>query len=308
MKAYKILKSLHDGYSIFKKALVHFSGNRPIEHAGTTAYFAIFSMAPVLIIIISVFGFFAGDEAIREKLFQELNVLLGHESARVLKNAIGNYNLAEKSTLGTIIGGTFFLVSATALFSAMQKSINYIWRIRVKSNLKMGALNLLKTRALSFGVILCLGFVLLISLLVDATIAFLRDFLAKQFDADFVVVAQGFNIIVSLAIVAGVFALIYRFLPDLRVKWSASWFGAIFTAVLFAIGKFLIGLFIGNSNLDVLYGAASSFVVILVWIFFVSLIFYFGVELTFQYSKYHNHDNSPAVYAVPFEINKIKEE
>lgn len=298
----KIKHRLIDYFKIFKKSISHFGENRPVEHAGTTAYFAIFSMAPILIIIVSVFGFITGDEVIRQKLFEEINQLLGDESTRVLKNAIENYEISENSTLGSIFGGVFFLVSATTLFSAMQNSINYIWRIKVKSKLKWGVINLLKTRFLSFGVILCLGFVIIVSLIADTTIAFLKDFLAEQFTPDFIILTEALNIVLSLAIITAVFALIYRFLPDLEVRWSASWFGAIFTSVLFALGKIGIGAFIGNSNLGVVYGAASSFVIILVWIFFVSIIFYFGVELTYQFSKYFNHNNKPVKFAVPFII------
>jgi membrane protein len=298
----KIKHRFIDYFKIFKKSIGHFGENRPVEHAGTTAYFAIFSMAPILIIIVSVFGYFAGDEVIRQKLFEEIGLLLGDESTKVLRNAIENYDITEKSTLGSIVGFTFFIVSATTLFSAMQNSINYIWRVTVKSKIKWGVINLLKTRLLSFGVILSLGFVLLVSLVIDATIAFLKDFLSEKFSPDFVIVAQVANIAISLAIVAAVFALIYRFLPDLSVKWSASWFGAIFTSVLFAIGKIVIGAIIGNSNLGVVYGAASSFAIILVWIFFVSVIFYFGVELTYQFSKYFEHKNKPAKFARKFKI------
>jgi len=302
MDSKKITYRIVDYFKIFKKAVRHIGENRPVEHAGTTAYFAIFSMAPILIIIVSVFGYFAGDEVISQKLFEELGRLVGEESTRVLKNAIENYNITEKSTLGTIFGATFFLVSATTLFSAMQNSINYIWRIKVKSKLKWGVFNLLKTRLLSFGVILCLGFVVLVSLVADATIAFLKDFLAEQFTADFIILAEILNVTLSLAIIAAIFAFIYKYLPDLQVKWSASWYGAIFTSVLFALGKIGIGAFIGNSNLGVVYGAASSFVIILVWIFFVSIIFYFGVELTYQFSRYYKHDNKPVKFAIPFKI------
>lgn len=302
MVSKKLKHRLIDYFKIFKKSVVHFGENRPVEHAGTTAYFAIFSMAPILIIIVSVFGYFTGDEVIRQKLFAELGQLIGDESTRVLRNAIENYDITEKSTIGSVLGATFFLVSATTLFSAMQNSINYIWRIKVKSKLKWGVFNLLKSRLLSFGVILSLGFVLIVSLVVDASIAYLKDFFSNEFSPDFVLLAQFLNITVSLAIIAGVFTLIYRFLPDINVHWSASWYGAIITSLLFALGKIAIGIFIGNTNLGVVYGAASSFVVILVWIFFVSVIFYFGVELTYQFSIYYNHKNSPAKFSQKFII------
>ena len=301
----KFKKGIKDTLKIFKKSVSNFGSNRPVEHAGTTAYFAIFSLAPMLIIIVSVFGYFAGDVMIRDKLFEELSVILGDESVRVLRNAIDNYNITEKSGIGTIIGVTFFLISASALFTAVQNSINFIWRVQVKSKLRMSLLGLLKTRVLSFAVILVLGLVLIISLILDASVKFLKDILSMYLENDLVAFADTINFLASLIIISAVFALIYKYLPDIGVNWSASWFAAIITAVLFSVGKLAIGLAIGNSNLGAVYGAAGSFVVILVWIFFVSIIFYFGVELSRQFSLYYNHKNVPAKYAYPFKINQI---
>lgn len=305
MSKEKIKRAFVNSFKILKASVINFSSENPAQLAGTTAYFAMFSMAPILLIIISVFGYFAGDDIIREKLFNEIATLLGQNSTQLLRNAIENYNISNGSFIGSVIGIIFFIISATGLFSVMQNSINYIWRIKARSNIKMGILNLLKKRVLSFGVILCLGFVLLISLVIDASIAFLKDFLATQINPDFVLVAQVINIAVSLAIITIVFALIYHFLPDLNVHWSASWFGASFTSVLFVLGKMGIGVFVNNSNLGVIYGAAGSFAVILVWIFFVSIIFYFGVELTSQYSKFYKHENKPMKFAVPFHVKIV---
>lgn len=305
MEKTEIVKSLTNSFKILRKTVAHFGENRPVDLAATTAYFAIFSIAPIIIIIIAVFGYFAGDQLISDKLFNELDVLMGQESSRLLKEAIENYNISEKSGIATVVGIGIFLFSATTLFSILQKSINYIWRVDVKSNIKMNLLNLLKTRVFSFGVILSLGFVLLVSLLLDAGIAFLKDFLASQISSQFVVLAQVANFVLSFGIIAVVFAIIFKFLPDVDVKWSASWFASIFTSLLFTLGKFLIGIIIGNSKLGAVYGAASSFVVILLWIFYVSMIFYFGVEITHQFSKFHNHINKPKKYAVPFEIHTL---
>ncbi len=306
MTKIKIKKAVVDSVKIFKKSISNFGANRPVELAGTTAYFAIFSLAPILIIIVSVFGYFAGDMVIREKLFEELNVILGNESVRVLKNAIDNYDITEKSGIGTVIGVTFFLISASALFTAMQNSINFIWRVQVKSNLKMSALGLLKTRLLSFGVILILGLVIVVSLIIDASITFLKEILSMYIDYDLVMLVQTMNFVVSLTVISAVSALIYKYLPDIMVKWSASWFAAVITAILFAIGKLAIGAAIGQSNLGAVYGAAGSFVVILIWIFFVSIIFYFGVELSRQFSLYYNHNNNPASFAYVFKIHQAK--
>ena len=289
---------------ILKKSLLNFGTNRPVQLAGTTAFFAIFSVAPILIIIISVFGFFTSDTVIRQKLFTELNVLIGPDSSQLLKNAISNYQIAQKSGIGAIIGVFIFLFSATTLFSILQNSINFIWRIQAKTNIKMGLLNLVKTRILSFGVILSLGFVLLVSLIVDASVAFLKDFLSTYLSSELIFIAQITNFVLSFGIITTIFALIYRFLPDVKVRWNASWFAAVFSSLLFTGGKFLIGYIIGNSKLGVVYGAASSFVVILVWIYYASIIFYFGVEISHQFSRYYNHNNKPLKFAVPFSINK----
>jgi membrane protein len=300
----KFKNALVNSFKIFKASVSNFGSDRPIQLASTTAYFAIFSMTPIILIIISVFGYFTGDDIIREKLFNEIAVLLGHDSTLVLRKATENYNISGGSFIG-ILGILFFLIAATALFSIMQNSINHIWRIKAKANFKMGILSFLKKRVLSFGVILCLGFILLISLLIDASIAFLKDLLATQFNHNFVLSAQLINVAASLIIITVVFALIYRFLPDVHIHWSASWFGAVFTSVLFALGKIGIGAIIVNINFGAFYGAVGSFSAILVWIFFVSIIFYFGVELTSQYSKFYNHENKPMKYAVPFRIDKV---
>lgn len=289
-------------FKIVVESAKSFFADGPMDLASTTAYFAIFSIAPILIIIISTFGYLAGDSTIRVKLFNELNTLLGQESTAVLQNAIENYQISEKSLIGTIIGIAFFLFSATTLFSTMQSSINFLWRVKVKSNIKMNVFKLVRDRVLSFGVILSLGFILLVSLVIDAVIGYFREFLTVYFSEQFVVLAQIVNIFISLAIISSVFAVIYHFLPDVRVRWNASWFGGIVTAVLFTAGKYIIGIVIGSTQLGAVYGAASSFIGILLWVYYASLIFYFGVELTRQFSLFFKHDNKPLNYAVPFKI------
>jgi membrane protein len=306
MKKNKIKTIFVDIYRIFKQSFKNFGTNRPIQMAGTTAYFAIFSMAPVLIIIIAVIGYITGKSTIREKLFDEIEVILGSDSAMFLQEAINNYRVIENSTLGTIFGIIVFTISATALFTQLQNSINFIWRVKVKNSLKISVINLLRTRLFSFIVILGLGLLFLVSLIVDASINILKDFLISSFSPHFIYLVQTINLVLSLSIVAVVTAFIYRFLPDVHVNWSASWFGAAFTSIFFAIGRLLIGIVLRNSEMGIVYGAAGSFIMILIWIFFVSIIFYFGVELTHQFSRYHAHNNLPRNYAGTFEIHSVE--
>jgi len=303
MNSKRVKKGLGNAWTIFRKAAVDFMDNRPFELAGTTAYFAIFSSVPILIIIISVFGYLAGRSTIRDKLFDELSVLIGPDSTGLLQDAISNYRIAENSGIGSIIGIVLFLFFATTLFSVMQDSIDFIWRVKVRSNIKMNIQKILVDRLLSFGVILSIGFVLLISLVVDTGITFLRDFLINYFSPRFLVVARMINHSLTLGIIMTSFALIFHFLPDVKVRWNACWFGAFFTAILFILGKIGIGMLVGTSNLGVVYGAASSIVVLLMWVYYSSLIFYFGVQLSYEYSRFHNHTNQPKSYARPFRIH-----
>jgi len=294
-------------WKILKESLSHFMRNNPLQMAGNTSFLAIFSLAPILIIIISVFGFIVGDDTIKYKIFNELDKLIGPGSSQTLEQIIENYKITQESTVGTILGIVFFLVSATTLFSALQDSINFIWRVKVKSNLKMGLLKVLKDRLFSFGIIFSMGFILLMSLIFDVLITTLRDIIASYFSPDFVFLAQMTNMAIAIVITAGVLLLIYRFLPDIQVKWSASIYGALLTSIFITGGKFLIGLILSNSKLGMVYGAASSFIGILIWIYYTSLIFYFGVELSKQYSVFYKHDNKSLDFAVPFEISKVNE-
>lgn len=297
-----------DTGKIWKETVMNFMSSNPFQLAGYTAYIATFSIAPILILIIAVFGYVIGDDVVRYKLFNELDVLIGHDSVDLLERAIDNYQISEKKGIGTIVGIVLFLVSATTLFGIIQKSINEIWHIKVKGSIKTSIIKLLRDRVMSFGVILSLGFLLLISLVVDASIAFLKDILIRYLSPDFIVIAQFINIILSLGIVSVIFTLIYRYLPDIKVYWSAAWFAGNFTSILFSIGKILIGLIIGGNNMGAVYGAVSAFIAILGWIYYASLIFYLGVELSRRYSLYHNHENTPSHFAVQFKITTIEDE
>lgn len=298
--------NIKDGLKILKQAFLHFNTNNPVGMAGTTAFFTIFSIAPMLIIIISVFGFFANDVAIRVKLFNELNDLVGKESSHLLQAAINNYQIIEKSGIGAIIGVVTFLFSATTLFSIIQNSINYIWRIRVKSKIKLNMLKIMRDRLFSFGMILSLGLVLLISLLIEASVSLLRDYLSQYFNPEFLISLNITRVILSLLLTTTVFAFIFRFLPDVTVRWKASWFGASVSTLLFFLGKYLIGFIIGSSQLGIIYGAASSLIILLLWVYYVSLIFYFGVEICYHYSSFFGHSQKPLNFAEPFKIEKAE--
>lgn len=298
-----MIKALKNGLTLITRSARKYKKDDPVRLAGTTAYFTVFALAPIIIIIVSVTGFLIGEEKIQEKVFTELNRLLGDQGTQYIRNLVVNYHTTEKSITGTIVGFVVFIFTSTTFFKVMQNSLNYIWRIRVKPS--SGFLKSLRDRALSFGLILSLGFILLVSLFIDAAISFFRDYMEKILPDLTVILIEIGHYIVSVGITMVIFAVIYKFLPDARIRWEITWAGALMTALLFSVGKLIIGLAIGNSNIGIMYGAAGSLVLILIWVFYSAIIFYFGAEMTQQYAEMHGHRILPKDYAVEIEISEV---
>ena len=286
-------------------AIRKFGRDDPVRLAGTTAYFVIFSVAPILIIITAVLGFVIDEGAVSDRLYEELDALVGAEGGAVIRNLVRNFQETERGRTGTIIGVGVFIFAATTFFGVLQRNLNFIWRVRSKP--KNNLLKMLRDRLLSFGLILSLGFILLVSLLIDAALAFLRDILTR-FIADYALfLIEPINFVVSFGIVTLIFALIFKFLPDVKIRWSVTWVGALITAALFTIGKYLIGFALARTNYDVMYGAAGSIVMLIVWVFYSSMILYFGAEVTEQYALYFEHDIEPQNHAVRIRITDVME-
>ena len=292
-------------FKIIKRAAAKYKKDDPIKLAGTTAYFTVFAVAPIVIIITSVTGLLLGQEEIQSKLFSELDTLIGADGTEYVKSIVQNYQDRDKGIAGTIIGVVIFLITSTTFFTILQNSLNFVWRIRSKP--KNNLVKTLKDRLLSFGLVLSLGFIMLVSLLIDAIMGFVRDFLKDIFEDITILLMEAADFILSFGIVWLIFAIIYKYLPDAKIKWKVTWTGAFITTVLFVIGKFLIGLFIGNTNIGVMYGAAGSLVIILLWVFYSSMIFFFGAEITHEYAKMYDKEIVPNEYAVEIEINEVKE-
>ena len=289
---------------ILKNSFIKYRKDDPIRLAGTTAYFTIFAIAPILIIIISVLGVVFEEQTISNKIYNELNILVGNQGTDFIKSIIQNFRKTERDLIGTIIGVVIFLIASTTFFNVLQNSLNFIWRVRAKP--KNNFFKTVKDRVLSFGMILSMGFILLVSLVIDAALSFLKDFLNNYIENYTFLFIRSINFILSFGILTFIFALIYKFLPDTKIKWRVTWVGAIITAVLFTIGKYLIGLVLGASNINVMYGAAGSVVAFVLWVFYSSIILFYGAEITQQYAEYYNFDIKPKSYAVQIEINEVK--
>ncbi len=287
---------------IVVRALKQYQKDDPIKLAGTTAFFTIFAIAPIFIIITSLLGIILEEDEITRRILDEIESLIGGEGAEFVETIVENFRGTERNIPGTIIGLAVFLIASTTFFTILQNSLNFIWRIRAKP--RSNLLKALKDRLLSFGLILSIGFILLVLLIVDAALAFFADFLTEYIDEYAIVLIRILSIIVSFGVLTLIFALIYKYLPDTKIKWKVTWIGAIITAALFVVGRYVIGLALGMADIGVMYGAAGSVVIFLLWVFYSSIILFFGAEITRQYASYFDYDIKPKDYAVRIEISE----
>ena len=245
---------------------------------GTVCAWAI---APLLLIVISIAGLVFGDEAARGEIVGQLQGLMGTEAAKAVEGLISSVSQPSKGIVSTLIGIVVLLVGATTVFGELQNSLDRIWRAPARTG--SGLWQLLRARVLSFGLILGVGFLLIASLVVSAALSALGKWWAPLFGG-WEVLAQFVNIAVSFGVVTAIFAMIYKIMPRVNVAWHDVWIGAAVTALLFTIGKFLIGLYIGKSSVASGFGAAGSLVVLLVWVYYSAQIFLMGAEFTWVYA------------------------
>jgi membrane protein len=249
------------------------------------AFYTLFSLAPLLLIVISVAGLVFGEQAARGEIMAQLSGLVGPQSARTVESILEELNRPGSGVTGTLVGVLVLLVGATTVFGELRDAMDRIWRAPAPPP-GGGLLNLLKTRLLSLGLVLGIGFLLMVSLVVSAALAALSKWWAPWF-GDVAVLAHLLDWIVSFGLIASIFAMIYKWVPRVRLAWRDVWIGATVTALLFIIGKTLIGLYIGRSGVASPFGAAASVVVLLLWVYFSAQIFLLGVELTWVYAQRH---------------------
>ncbi len=294
-------------WEVLKNSFNGFSEHNITKLSASLAYYTVFSLGPLLIMIIFLCGIFFGREAVEGTIYGQIEGFVGHDAALQLQSIIKNAAVG-KGTMAAIIGGITLLIGATTIFADIQDSINSIWGLKVKP--KAGWFKLVKTRLLSFGVIGSLGFLLLVSLGVTALIEALTNRLKAHFPDVTVVLFYILNLVITFAVITSLFAVIFKVLPDAKVKLRDVIAGAIATAILFMLGKFAISFYISKSAVGSTYGAAGSLVVLLVWIYYSSIILYFGAGFTKAYAiKYGGeiHPNQYAVIAQTVEVEQGKQ-
>lgn len=246
------------------------------------SYYTIFSLAPLLLIVISVAGLFFGADAVRGELFGQLRGLMGDDAAKAIEAILTTVSKPSESITAALIGVVVLLIGATAVFGELQDALDRIWRAPV-ADTSNSLWRLLRTRLLSFGMILGIAFLLMVSLVLGAVMAALGKWWGGLF-IGWEILAQIVNLLVGFALTTTVFAMIYKLMPRVTVRWEDVWFGAIVTSLLFTVGKLLIGLYIGKSGVASGFGAAGSLVIILVWVYYSAQIFLIGAEFTWVYA------------------------
>ncbi|TNC65153.1 YihY/virulence factor BrkB family protein [Rubellimicrobium roseum] len=268
---------------LFRVAALGWWNDRAMSLGGSISYFMLFSMAPMLLVAISVAGLVFGREAAQGALVGELTGALGQEAAQAVEALIANAGDLGSGILGTTVGLLIFLVVATGAIGELQDDLNLIWKVPPAAT---GLRGVLRTRVLSLGVVVGVGFLLLVSLAIDAGLAAGRTYLEGRF-TQAITLLGWLNRLVSFAIAAALFAMIFRVLPNVALTWRDVAIGALVTALLFTVGKVLIGIYIGQSGIASSYGAAASFFTILLWIYYSSLILLFGAEFTKAFAESH---------------------
>lgn len=279
-----------------KKAAIDFINDNGFRLAASLSYSMIFSIAPLLVVVISLAGIFWGQQAVEGRIYEQIKDLVGVSPAVQIQDIIRNIQQSRHSVAGAVVGGAILVIGATGVFTEIQGSINYMWCILAKP--RKGWLKFLMNRLLSFSLIIAFGFISMVSLVVNSLMDLLGDYLKRYFTHYTVYFFYAVNFVLTLAAVILLFMVVFRILPDAIIKWRDAFVGAVFTGILFMLGKLIIGVYLGHSNIGLLYGAAASIIVILTWVYYSSIILYYGAEFTRSYAILSGGGIRPSATAV----------
>jgi len=299
-----MLHSIRQAFQFIKRVVIDFGDDKAMKFSASLSYYTIFSIAPFLAIIISFSSYFLGREAIQGELYPQINDLVGNEAALQIQQMITNIHLSKNSFIATVVSLVVLILGATGIFSEIQDSINHIWGL--KSKPKRGLIKMLLNRLISFSLIISLGFLLMVSLLLNTVVEALSKQLIKFLPGNGVYLVSILNNCLMFILLSLLFGIIFKVLPDARIKWKDVMVGAFATAILFMIGKFCIGFYLGHSNLGSLYGTAGSIIIVMLWVYYSAVILYFGAEFTKVYAKLYGSEILPNDYAVWIKTKEVE--
>ena len=281
---------------LLKETFKEFIADNCIKLSAALSYYTIFSLPPLLLIIISLCGIFFGDVAVNGEIFKQINGLVGNDAAKQIQEIIKNVRLSDSNVFVTTVGAIILIIGASGVFVEIQDSINYIWGI--KSKPKRGLIKFIKNRIMSFSMIGSVGFLLLVGLIVNSLMEVLNKKLLAYFPNDTFYLLYFFNILSMFFTITILFTIIFKALPDGKVVIKDCLIGACFTAFLFMIGKFGIGAYLSSTSIATTYGAAGSIILILIWVYYSAIILYFGAVFTKVYATNRGHKIIPNEYSV----------
>jgi membrane protein len=284
-------------WQVLKTTVTQWIEDQPFQLAASLSYYTLFSLAPLLVIAIAIAGFAFGEEAAQNRIVETLQDLVGTDSARAIQEMIQNASTRPKTGLfSSIIGVIALLFGAGGVVGQLQTSLNTVWGVTPKPG--QGVWTFIRQRFVSFAMVLAIGFLLIVSLAVSALMTGFTQVLGTVIGAAAVLV-HAFDVVISFLFVTALFAMMYKFLPDVEIEWRDVWIGAALTSLLFTVGKFLIGLYLGTSGATSTFGAAGSLITVLLWVYYSSLILFLGAEFTQVYAREYGSGVVPAENAQP---------
>ena len=286
---------LKDLGKLFKTTFKEWNAKDPFRESAVIAYYAIFSIPGLLVLIVSITGYFFGREAVNQNIMNQISSTMGADTATQIQEMLTKAGESKTTVWGSIMGILVLLVGATGVFVELQKTLNTIWQVKVAP--QEGILPILKARLFSFGLILAIAFLLIISLVVSTGLAAMSDLVKGDTSGFTILIFNVLNFVVSLAVISLLFAAIFKILPDATIEWKHVWLGSLVTGLLFTIGKTALAFYFSQAEPASVYGAAGSVILILLWVSYSSMILFFGAEFTAAYTKMYAGDVSPSKIA-----------
>lgn len=292
-------------FTVLKNAFKSWYAKDPLRESAIIAYYAIFSLPGLLVVVMTLAGYFFGREAVNNQVAAQFTSTMGAETAKQIQDMIIQASRLRNSLLATIIGVITILVGATGVFAEFQNALNTIWEVKLDPT-KSGIWNIIRVRLFSFGLIISIAFLLIISLVISTLISAFGDWLTGHFSDSFLLILNLMNTALSVVILAVLFAIMFKLLPDAKIKWRHVWIGSFVTAFLFETGKFALGLYFGKAHPGTGYGAAGSVILIILWVTYSSVIVLYGAEFTHAYATMFSGKIVPTEIAKTEIPSKIK--
>jgi membrane protein len=276
--------TLNSLYQLAKTALRNWINDYAPSMGAALAYYTVFSTAPLLVLVIAAAALIFGEELARAAIIEQASGMIGENGAKAIESMLASAQKPKQGVIASILGILILIIGATTVFAELETNLNRVWKVEPDQG--SGLWHFTRTRLLAFGMVLTIGFLLIISLVVSAGIAAWGKYWSGWFDG-WEAVLYAANFVVSVTIITVLFAIIYKFIPRVAIHWRDVWIGALVTSLLFTLGKFLIGIYIGKAGVESSYGAAGALAVILIWVYYSAQIFLLGAEFTKVYAESH---------------------